>query len=140
MEDPRILKIPKTKKYIAFSSCHRIPERSFFWKGKAFLCYRCLGIDLGFILSALVLFLSLFIPKIDPIDLLEGSLPFQLRYYFLVAILLQVPFILDGLMQAFTSYTSTNPIRFITGLLGGIGQFYLLISIGALIGSIISLI
>lgn len=79
--------------------CHQKPERSFFIRGYQFpLCARCTGINLGHILA---LFINPFI-----------TFPFWIG-------LLLLPMILDGTVQYFTSYESTNPRRFITGLLFG---------------------
>lgn len=87
--------------------CHRKPERSFHIKGHQFpVCARCTG----FYISLGIYFLY--------------------TYYFFVnynltlitiAILLLVPTAIDGLTQFYEYRESNNTLRFITGLLGGIG-------------------
>ncbi len=88
---------------LQFVSCHRLPERSFFFKGKQFpLCARCTGLYAGFLVLPIFVFGLLFIN-------------------FWWTILLIAPTIIDGLLQAHTKYFSNNPIRFITGTMAGIG-------------------
>ncbi|MDQ1087090.1 DUF2085 domain-containing protein [Siphonobacter sp. SORGH_AS_1065] len=84
-------------------ACHRRPDRSFFWQGKPFpVCARCTGLYLGYG-SGIVLAL------------------FFWSWVSYAAILLLIPLIVDSLTQSWQWRTSTNPLRFITGLLGGIG-------------------
>lgn len=87
--------------------CHRKPERSFFIKGHQFpVCARCTGFYISLIMY------------------------FTYTYYFFVdynpslltfAILLLVPTAIDGLTQFFEYRESNNTLRFITGMLGGLG-------------------
>lgn len=87
-----------------FSICHRLPERSFFYKGKQFpVCARCTGIALG------VLTLPFF-----AFHLLSLSL--------LTCLLLQLPAYVDGTSQALGWRQSNNLLRFCTGWLCGWGQ------------------
>ena len=82
--------------------CHHRPERSFFYKGTQFpLCARCTGELLGIILG--ICGYGFIHPK--PVT----------------AALLLLPLIVDGTVQALTSYTSTNGRRLLTGLLFGYG-------------------
>ncbi len=107
----------KTK--LHFTLCHRLPERSFFWKGKQFpICARCTGIHLGYFSFPFFLFGLI-------------SLPF----WWTVAFIL--PTYADGFIQAFSNYQSTNTKRFITGLMAGIGTMSLTCLIGAFIGKLI---
>ena len=43
------------------------------------------------------------------------------------AVLLMVPMVVDGFVQLATSYESTNPRRFVTGLLFGYGLWMLFV-------------
>ncbi len=87
---------------IQFVDCHRMPERSFFFKGKQFpLCARCTGIYLGY---------AIFIPII---------FFFKINiWYSLLAI---APTTIDGLTQAYCKRDSNNTLRFLTGILAGLG-------------------
>ena len=133
----------KNRHYV-FTGCHRIPERSFFYKGKPLLCYRCLGLNGSFLLLSSVQFLVTLIgllitgeiySVLDILDLTFGGR--SLGLFFLFSIVLQFPFIIDGSIQAaWDKYESKNPIRFITGFLGGTGQFIFIVVLGAWIGSI----
>ena len=87
--------------------CHRRPERSFFYKGRQFpVCARCTG----FYISGIA---SIFLFKFYP-------LPCNLTTI-LIGILLLVPCALDGGTQLFEMRESNNTLRFITGILGGVG-------------------
>ena len=84
--------------------CHCRSDRSFFWRGRQFpLCARCTGELTGIILAA--------------VGGAFGLLPMQ------AAILLLMPLILDGSVQLFTKYESTNMRRLITGVLFGCGLY-----------------
>jgi len=105
-----------------FTYCHRLPERSFFWKGKQFpVCARCTGIHLGYITFPLFVF-SVF------------------EINFLWTIILIIPTYIDGLIQAYLNIESTNIRRFITGLMSGIGMMSLVSIIGKYIGNQILLL
>jgi uncharacterized membrane protein len=107
---------------IALTNCHRLPERSFFWKQKQFLlCARCTGIYIGYFT------LPLFI-----LDLI--AIPF---YW---TILMIVPTYIDGFVQAYFNKESTNNRRFITGLISGIGTMSLVSIIGLYIASLLKLL
>lgn len=86
------------KQYLAlFFGCHQKIERSPTLFGTPFiLCARCSGIFIGLYLSVIF-----FISEIT-------------QWY---ALLLLLPLIVDGIMQATTRYQSNNVLRFITGLL-----------------------
>jgi len=82
-----------------YCSCHQKPERSFFIRGYQFpLCARCTGIAIGHFASLLVS-------------------PFH-TFNYIISILL-FPLAIDGTVQYFTSYTSNNLKRVITGILYG---------------------
>lgn len=101
---------------IRWISCHRDPTRSFFWNGKQFpVCSRCTGIYLGYL--SLFLFL------------------FQLIYIkWWLSIILILPTLIDGLTQAYFNRESTNSIRFLSGILAGVGIMSLIHIIGFQIG------
>jgi uncharacterized membrane protein len=104
---------------LSFSYCHKIPERSFFFKGKQFpLCTRCTGINLGYFI------LPLFIMNLISIPL-----------WWSVAMVF--PTYIDGTIQAYTKYQSTNTIRFVTGIISGIGTMSLVSITGIAIGKLI---
>ena len=105
---------------IRWISCHKDPNRSFFWKGKQFpVCARCTGIHIGYM--SLFLFL------------------FQLIYInFFLSILMILPTIIDGLTQAYFKRESTNIFRVISGFIAGLGVMSLTHIIGFKIGYFIS--
>lgn len=82
--------------------CHCRKERSFHINGKQFpICARCTGELVGIIIS----FCSFAFVHTNV----------------LVSILIMIPMIVDGFLQALTSYESGNIRRFVTGLLFGYG-------------------
>lgn len=82
--------------------CHCKEERSFHYKGKRFpICARCTGELAGMIVAMFSCFFF--------------------RLPLLWAVLILVPMIFDGLIQALSSYESNNRRRFITGFLFGFG-------------------
>lgn len=107
--------------------CHRKPERSFFIKNHQFpVCARCTGFYTGL---AIFLIYNYFF-EIEPnLTLL------------LFSIILLIPVSLDGFTQLFGLRKSNNKLRFITGLIGGIGLIiFLKIVIGELIKVIITIL
>ena len=87
--------------------CHRRPERSFFYRGHQFpVCSRCTGLIIG---AALFAVYSFIVPVVYDWNLLY------------VSVLLQLPYIIDGFTQYLAIRESNNTLRFITGLLGGVG-------------------
>tara|TARA_B110000483_G_scaffold142097_1_gene169828 strand:+ start:1379 stop:1726 length:348 start_codon:yes stop_codon:yes gene_type:complete len=99
--------------------CHRKPSRSFFFNGKQFpLCSRCTGIYFGYLLMPVFLF------KIIEISLLT-------------TLLITLPTILDGFIQAFFKRESTNLLRVSTGFVAGIGIASLVHIVGEKIGLLI---
>ena len=84
------------------SGCHQMPERSFFIGGYQLpLCARCTGILAGHVIGMVV---SLF------------------RDVSLLSLIGTIPLMIDGTVQQFTSYESTNDRRLFTGILYGFGM------------------
>lgn len=101
---------------LEFSPCHRLPHRSFFWKGKQFpVCARCTGIHVGYISMFLFVFNLI-----------------AINFWF--SLLLMVPTYLDGFVQALSDYESKNWRRFITGIFSGIGTMSIVSIVGKWIG------
>ncbi|MFT3993801.1 MAG: DUF2085 domain-containing protein [Dysgonomonas sp.] len=107
---------------IEWVTCHRKPERSFFWRGKQFpVCARCTGIYIGY------LSLILFVFNV-----------FYLNIWWTIALIL--PTCIDGLTQAYCNRESNNTLRFITGVAAGVGIMSLTNVIGRFLGYLILLI
>lgn len=84
--------------------CHRIPERCLHFKGKPMpLCTRCFAMLLGYLFTPIALVFHMVVPLWVPI-------------------ILAVPLVIDGFTQKWKWRKSSNPTRFITGILFGIGQ------------------
>ena len=87
--------------------CHRKPERSFFIKGHQFpVCARCTGFYTG-----LIIFLIY-----DYYFNIDYSLNLLI-----LSIILLIPTSIDGFTQLLNFRQSNNTLRFLTGLIGGIG-------------------
>lgn len=87
-----------------FCFCHHLPSRSIKFFGiENYLCARCFGLLVGFIVGF--------------ITLLFYQIPFLISTLFLL------PLVIDGFVQAILNHESTNSRRFITGFLFGIGMF-----------------
>ena len=87
--------------------CHRKPERSFFIKEHQFpVCARCTG----FYTSLIIYFTYTYFFYVDYNPVLLFS-----------AVLMLIPAAIDGLTQLFEYRESNNTLRFITGLIGGLG-------------------
>ncbi|NLY80348.1 MAG: DUF2085 domain-containing protein [Lysinibacillus sp.] len=90
--------------------CHRMPERSFHFRGKQFpLCARCTGIMIGYIIGLLIL-------------ATYG------RISLLLSFALIIPMIIDGTGQLFYKWESNNIRRLITGMMGGISIDFIIIN------------
>jgi uncharacterized membrane protein len=88
--------------------CHRLPERSYFCRGRQFpMCARCTGIGVGYIVAAII-------------AIFYGSLGV------LTSILLIIPTSVDGTVQLFFRRESTNNRRLITGIAAGVGIVFVL--------------
>jgi len=87
--------------------CHQRPDRSFFFRGHQFpVCARCTGFLVG---TAAYCIYSYMVPVFYSYNLL------------IFAILIQLPYIIDGTTQYFGYRESNNTLRFITGFIGAIG-------------------
>lgn len=87
--------------------CHRKPERSFFISGYQFpVCSRCTG----FYLSLILYFIYAYYFFVD-----------YTQFLLICAVLLLVPAGYDSITQLLGLRESNNILRFITGLVGGIG-------------------
>lgn len=89
-------------------TCHKRPDRSFHYKGKPFpICARCTGLGVGYLASFAVLLVC------------------GLFSWWLIPLLI-LPTVIDGTGQLFNKWTSNNTRRFLTGILAGVGIFYIL--------------
>lgn len=87
--------------------CHQRPDRSFFIRGHQFpVCARCTGFLVGTVVYCLYSFL---VPVYYTYELLA------------ISILIQLPYIIDGLTQYLGLRESNNILRFITGFIGAFG-------------------
>lgn len=92
------------------SGCHRIPERSFFFRGHQFpVCARCTGVCIGQILS---IFTNM-----------RYRIPVQLSMGFLAIMGM------DWGIQEYVGIESNNMRRLITGIAGGFGLISIYASI-----------
>lgn len=95
--------------------CHQLPERSFFFKTYQFpICARCTGVLIGMFLSI-------------------GASCFIKTIPLLICVVLMFPLIIDGIIQYFTKYESTNYKRFITGMFFGFSYTRIVIAICVII-------
>lgn len=87
--------------------CHQRPDRSFFFRGHQFpLCARCTGFVVGTLAFCIYSFLF----------------PIHYTYeLFIIALLIQLPYIIDGTTQFLGLRESNNILRFITGFIGAFG-------------------
>ena len=82
--------------------CHQMPERCFFFGDYQFpLCARCTGIVIGHIFG------------------IAASCFHMTSFWSLVG---SLPLMVDGMVQKYTSYESTNIRRLVTGILYGFGM------------------
>ncbi|MDN4492741.1 DUF2085 domain-containing protein [Ureibacillus aquaedulcis] len=99
------------REFIELIPCHRLPERCLYINGEPMpLCTRCFSMLLGYILMPFALLASVSIPLWIPIAMV-------------------IPLLMDGFTQRWKWRTSNNFIRFVTGLLFGIGQSLLISTI-----------
>ena len=83
--------------------CHRLPERCFKIRGKPMpFCARCFGASIGHVMS-----FALFCAGMLP--------PFSICLIFMAIIFC------DWFLQKRFNIMSTNPRRFVTGIVGGLG-------------------
>ena len=100
---------------IKYPFCHHRPERTFKIKKYYFpVCSRCTGLYLGFFVSIILL------------SLVNFS-----HTNILMVFLMLIPCGVDGASQLLGLRESTNSLRFLTGLIAGIGLGMLLFIISA---------
>lgn len=100
---------------LEFVPCHRRRDRSFIISGKQFpICARCTGICTGY------LFLI-------PIFSMSSA---NLGLKMLLALVCQLPLLIDGFSQYWKWRQSNNFLRFTTGLLSGLGQSVFIVAAG----------
>ena len=96
-----------------YCRCHQMPERSFFFKGYQFpLCARCTGIALGYIVALVCLPFCALSRK----GVRRGASCGHVSRRFVA---LMLPLAIDGTVQYFTPYESTNFRRVVSGFLYG---------------------
>ena len=99
--------------------CHRLPHRSFRFRGRQFpVCARCTGILLGYLVYPAFVF------GVWPATLAGG-------------LLLNLPAMLDGTTQMLGWRESTNALRLVTGVMSGAGQAMAASAIGQSIAMLI---
>lgn len=87
--------------------CHQIEDRSLQLNGNQMaICARDLGILVGFVAAAMVS------------TVWKADIP-----WWLIA-LMAIPIVVDGGAQALTEHVSNNPLRLVTGALGGAGAMW----------------
>ena len=103
------------------SGCHQLPERSFFYKGKQFpVCARCTGVTVGQFLAVLINVIGLRIRHhSDNHESKKDLIPASFSFVSLGIMGA------DWAIQEAGIKESTNPRRFVTGILGGFGMFNL---------------
>lgn len=103
---PSLLITIKGKTFV-LCFCHHMPERSIKFLGiEKYLCARCFGVLIGGFIGLIFLMIHIHIPLV-------------------IAIVLLIPLILDGTLQALSDYISNNTKRFMTGFLSGVAIVYL---------------
>jgi len=94
--------------------CHEIAERSFYLNGNELpVCSRDIGISIGLLTGMLIGLL--YVRRINPVLLAVGLLPM----------------VLDGGLQAVSSYQSNNTLRVLTGIVAGVAAALLLCKLAA---------
>lgn len=102
----------KSMRFGSRLGCHQIPERSFHVRGYQFpVCARCTGTFVGEIICLLLFGLVGYI--VPPV----------------AAMFLAFVMLFDWMAQQLGRYESGNGFRFITGVLGGLGCWSLLLHI-----------
>jgi uncharacterized membrane protein len=102
-----------------YKGCHKLPERSFFYKKQFPVCSRCTGVAVGQFISYFIgilnyLILNVCINKYNVISF---------------GLLLCIPMFLDWFLQNYFNKISNNRRRFITGFICGIGSGLIYIAI-----------
>ncbi len=109
LEEPTINEIPLPQRIVYIYgdiACHQLPERSIALNGNQFpVCARCMAIYFGIAFGTGLMTLV------------------RIRFSKKRALVGFVPMVIDGGLQALhslTSYTSTNPLRIVTGFPAGV--------------------
>lgn len=123
----RLPLLPRTTYYFGDFFCHQKYSRSLVINGNQMpMCARCTSIFIGMSIGfGLALFIE---PKKDLFETGMQFIPSRLRtkerkkpLLIMIGIVFILPIAVDGLLQLFTSYHSSNLLRVITGTLAGIG-------------------
>jgi uncharacterized membrane protein len=94
--------------------CHQIADRSYYLNGNQLpVCSRDLGISIGLLMGMMIG--VLFFRRINPLLLAVGL----------------IPMVMDGGLQAVSSYHSTNDLRIVTGIVAGTAVALLLCEFAA---------
>lgn len=90
-----------------FPICHRLPDRTFNIRNHYFpVCARCTGFYIG----AFTYFIYAYFFYVQ-----------YTSYLIIFALLMLIPAFLDGFTQLLNYRLSNNLLRFLTGIIGGIG-------------------
>jgi uncharacterized membrane protein len=101
--------LPKAIYSIGDVECHQLASRSYYLNGNQMpFCSRDVGLFIGLALGFAIA--AFYRVKVNPIFLLFGLVPIGL----------------DGGLQLVTNYVSTNPVRLVTGILGGMVLSFIL--------------
>jgi uncharacterized membrane protein len=107
------------RRLIDIVPCHRMKSRSLTIRGYTMpICARCMGILLGY----------LFFPF---------SFVFELYFPLWLGIVLNFPMVLDGWTQKRKFRMSNNALRLSTGIVSGLGQSIIIVSISQIIISFV---
>ena len=94
--------------------CHQIAERSYYLNGNELpICSRDVGLSIGLLTGMLIGLL--YVRRINPFLLAVGILPM----------------VMDGGLQAISSYQSNNSLRIMTGIVAGVAVALLLCEFAA---------
>lgn len=111
--------VTRLKWIVYLVPCHRMKSRCLTIKGYTLpICARCTGILLGYLFFPL-----LFV--------------FDLHFPLWMGILLNFPMVLDGWTQKKKFRMSNNTLRLSTGIVSGLGQSIIIVSISQMIISIL---
>lgn len=95
------------KKDYSYLICHRRPDRTFKIRNHYFpVCSRCTGLYIG--VFSCFIYMGLF------------YVPYNFNFI-LSSILMMIPMFIDGITQFFGFRESNNTLRFLTGLIAGLG-------------------
>lgn len=98
------------------SGCHRLPERSFFYRGKQFpVCARCTGVMIGQTLTFFIALVFFYLYQMN------------INFYLLIGMMFPfaLPMLLDWSIQEYLSVMSNNYRRLVTGFFAGVSLGFL---------------